>query len=256
VTGGSRSILTLRIRDVREATPRARLATIALEQHRFQYRAGQALLVAMHGHERRRPYSIATAPDDAYRQGNLELLIGVDGQGNQGAHLTLQPNALVDVEGPVGGFVLPENPADRRLVFIAGGTGIAPLRAMLRQALSVARTQISVVYSARTSEEFAFGAELSELARNGQIDLQQTVTRPSPHGEWGGKVGRIGRDHLEHLVDGHSTVFFVCGPTPLVIEIRRLLEELHVPDECVRTEDWLRSHQRACRGGVSNQGPA
>ena len=49
---------------------------------------------------------------------------------------------MVDVEGPLGSFTFPADPEERRFVFIAGGTGIAPLRAMLRHALDIPHREI------------------------------------------------------------------------------------------------------------------
>ena len=64
-------LLTLRIRDVIAATPRARVVRIALDGHPFDYAPGQAVRVAAHGADKRHPYSIAAAPADARREGCL-----------------------------------------------------------------------------------------------------------------------------------------------------------------------------------------
>ena len=61
-------LLTLPIREVIAATPSARVVRIDLSGHDFDYAAGQAVLVATHGHEKRRPYSLATSPEDARRE--------------------------------------------------------------------------------------------------------------------------------------------------------------------------------------------
>src|SRR5512134_1097048 len=149
-------------------------------------------MIASQGSERRRPYSIACAPEEADADGWLELLVGVDGEGRPGMDLTLEPGALVDIDGPVGRFTFPLRPVEKRFVFIAGGTGIAPLRSMLRHALHVPHRQIGLFYSARTPGEFAYESELRSLARDGHIELRQTVTRESAD-DWAGTRGRIGR---------------------------------------------------------------
>ena len=70
---------------------------------------------------------------------------------------------MVDVEGPLGSFTFPAAPDERRFVFIAGGTGIAPLRAMLRHALHAAAIARSACfYSARTPDEFAYEDEFRD----------------------------------------------------------------------------------------------
>ena len=148
-------MLTLPIREVLPATPRARIARIDLDGHPFDYAPGQAVSIATHGQDKRRPYSIAAAPEDSRRDGWLELLIGVNVEGSAGSHLTLEPGIPIDVDGPLGSFTFPPAPVERRFIFIAGGTGIAPLRAMMQRALHLPHRNIGLFYSARTPDEFA-----------------------------------------------------------------------------------------------------
>jgi ferredoxin-NADP reductase len=229
--------LTLSIRDVIPATPRARIVRIDLGSHEFPYAAGQALLVANHDYERRRPYSIAGAPEDARHERCLELLVGVNAEGAAGPHLTLEAGQAVDVDGPLGAFTFPANPAESRFVFIAGGTGIAPLRAMLRHALAVPHRNIGLFYSVRTPDEFAFEGELRALADAGEIELRQTVTRAGEF-DWNGARGRLDRAMLSGLVHDPETLCFVCGPPALVDEMPKLLVEMGIPRERIRIEEW------------------
>jgi NAD(P)H-flavin reductase len=230
-------VLTLPIREVLASTPRALIARLDLNGHAFSYAAGQAVAIATHGHEKRRPYSIAAAPEDAQREGYLELLIGVDAEGKPGPHLTLDPGHLIDVEGPLGTFTFPATPDERRFIFIAGGTGIAPLRAMMRHALMLPHRNIGLFYSARTPEEFAYEQELRGLAGAGEIELRQTVTRASD-ADWTGPRGRLNRDALEELVHDPATLCFVCGPPALVDEMPRILTDLGIPRTRIRVEEW------------------
>jgi NAD(P)H-flavin reductase len=233
-------LLTLPIREVLAATPRARIARLDLNNHTFDYAPGQAVAIARHGDQKRRPYSIAAAPEDARREGCLELLIGVEPDGNPGAHLTLDRRQLVDVEGPLGTFTFPATPDERRFVFIAGGTGIAPLRSMLRHALTQPHRNIGLFYSARTPDEFAYEEELRHLAAAGVIELRQTVTRLSG-AEWSGPRGRLNRDALAELVHDPATLCFVCGPPALVDEMPRVLADLGIPRTRIRVEEWANS---------------
>jgi len=230
-------VLTLTLRDVLPATPRARIARIDLDTHDFDYAAGQAVMIASHGADRRRPYSIASAPEDARRDRFVELLIGVNDDGVPGPHLALDPGALVDVEGPLGAFTFPPAPQETRFVFIAGGTGIAPLRAMLRHALHLPHRNIGLFYSARTPDEFAFEAELRDLAAAGEIELRQTVTRAAA-ADWGGARGRLDRAALAELIHHPETLCFVCGPAAMVDEMPPVLQEMGIPRERIKVEEW------------------
>lgn len=208
-----------------------------LQGQPFPYRAGQAVLIASHGTEKRKPYSIAGSPEDASSEGCLELLIGVNDAGQPGPHLQLTPGALVDVEGPLGRFTFPEAPAERRFLFVAGGTGIAPLRSMFRHSLAQGHNEVGVLYSARTPEDFAFASELQELARQGRIELRMTVTREADEA-WSGGRGRIRNEMLVPLVHAPETLCFVCGPRALVDDMPKMLAELGISRERVRIEEW------------------
>jgi ferredoxin-NADP reductase len=230
-------LLTIPIREVLPAIPRARIARLDLNGHTFDYAPGQAVSVASHGQDARRPYSIAAAPEDARRDGWLELLVGVDAGGAPGPHLTLERGQLVDVEGPFGSFTFPPAPEERRFVFIAGGTGIAPLRAMMRRALSLPHRNIGLFYSVRTPDEFAYEQELRGLAHAGEIELRQTVTRANDT-DWTGPRGRLKREALEELVHDPATLCFICGPPTLVNEMPKILAGLGIPRERIKIEQW------------------
>jgi NAD(P)H-flavin reductase len=229
-------LLTRPIIEVVPATPRARIVRIGLEGQPFPYLPGQAIMIGPHGHEKKRPYSIADAPEQALREDRLELLIGVDADGHAG-HLSLEPGTLVDLQGPLGRFTFPDQPAERRFLFIGGGTGISPLRAMLRHALNVPHDKIGLLFSARAAGEFAYEQELRGLAAEGRIELRLAVTRDVPD-HWDGRRGRFSADDLAPLVHGSETLCFVCGPPALVEDIPQVLGELGVAKERIRTEEW------------------
>src|SRR5262249_25049975 len=121
--------------------------------------------------------------------------------------------------------------------FIAGGTGIAPLRAMLRHALAISHRNVGLYYSARTPEDFAYEGEFRDLARTGAIELRQTVT-PARGPDWTRARGRIDRQTLAELVHDPATLCFVCGPPALVSEIPAVLEGLGVSRTRIRVEEW------------------
>jgi len=232
-------LLTLSVRDVRVETPRTRIAHLALEGRRLSWRAGQAVLLGSHGQPVRKPYSIACTPQQARQDGALEFLIQVGEDGTAGPHLgRLEPGLFVDVEGPFGSFVLPADPPERYFLFVAGGTGIAPLRAMLWHALAdLPDRAISVLQSARAADEFAYARELRALAGEGRIVLKQTATRAAPRW-WTGGRGRIAPADLRSMIRHADTRCYVCGPSSLVEDVPRLLRDLGVGDERIVTEQW------------------
>lgn len=230
------SLLTLPLADLTPVTPRSRLLALNLNGHGFAFLAGQAVMMGPHGAGERRPYSIASAPFLAANTGRLELLIATDA----GTDLSwAKPGALVDIEGPIGTFTYEGAPPQPHVLFIAGGVGIAPLRSMLQEALHAPHSPtVTLLYSARRSDEFAFIEEFQAYARAGRIALHQTVTRHDGD-DWQGRRGRVGRGEFEAVLQHPtSTTCFVCGPNALVSETVETLKALGVPDSLVRIEQW------------------
>ena len=233
-------LVTVPISDIIAVTPRSRLVSIDIGGHLLEFMPGQAVMVGEHGQDERRPYSIACSPEQAAETGRIELLIAVESNGGLGANLgPATPGTLVDVEGPAGIFTLPPMPSHKWLLFVAGGTGIAPLRSMLDHMLRHQPAQrVSLLYSARRGDEFAFIDELQRHADAGRLELRQTVTRDESS-SWSSRRGRIGRSHFEAVLhEPGETLCFVCGPEPLVNESVTTLEALGVPDAQIRTERW------------------
>ena len=234
-------VLSVPLISVAPVTPRSRLVTLDLTGHAFDFRPGQAVLIGAPGDEPRRPYSIACSPEQASETDTLELLIALEADGTLGPHLPeTTAGSLIDVEGPLGTFFFPVDPPEQRLLFVAGGTGIAPLRAMIDHLVRRDPGHgISLLYSARNAEEFAFIDELRGHEERGRLELHQTVTRDDST-TWAGGRGRIGRSHFERVLhDAANTLCFVCGPREMVTESVSTLSALGVPADTIRTEAWV-----------------
>ena len=177
------------------------------------------------------PYSIANAPG----QETLEFLIRQDGSAL--AVTSARRLTRVHLEGPHGRFSLAEDFFEAHAaLFVAGGTGIAPLRAMLIEALRhQKRPHCTLIYSARNSDEFAFAREFRRMAREGSIALALAATRHA-HSRWKGLSGRLGRAIFESVVrQKQDPQCYVCGPEGFVGDIRTALEQLGVTR--IRTEE-------------------
>src|SRR5262245_33336649 len=100
-----------------------RVLRLDLDDSPFVFHAGQAALIGLHGQPQRRPYSIASAPDDATRHRRLEFLLKLDAGGFIGPHLDpLTRGARIDLEGPFGAFTLTDPSDATGFLFVAGGT--------------------------------------------------------------------------------------------------------------------------------------
>lgn len=226
------SSLTGVVRSNRRATPTTRLLTIDPGEDRFDFHAGQWVNLGL-AREEAKPYSIASAPG----QRELEFLIREDGSGLELSRV--RRGTSVHVEGPHGRFTLGEEAlAGADVLFVAGGTGIAPTRSMLNDRLRREapgdRPRCSLVYSARDDREFAFLSELRRLAREGRVALSLVATRNAPS-RWKGLSGRLTAAILRSLVLNSNPVTFICGPEGFVKDVKGALEELGV--ERIRTEE-------------------
>jgi len=226
------------VREIVRETPRAILVRLDAADRRLAFSAGQAVMVGLADRPGRKPYSIASSPEDLRRSGALEFLIEVGPDGQSRPNLGgVGPGSRVAGQGPVGGFVLPRR-LPRELLFVAGGTGIAPLRAMIASALArPTPPSIALIYSARAPGEFAFIRELRRLSREGRIRLCATVTREADRA-WRGRRGRIQQAWVSAFVRNRDPLCFVCGPEPFVGGLTRMLREAGVPARNVRRERY------------------
>lgn len=222
-------------------TPWTRLLVLDIGAADFRFDAGQAVFLGRADQAVRKPYSIACAPFDARARGQLEFLIAADPDAAPDPHLAdLSPGTLVEVSGPAGRFVLPA-PAPAAALFVAGGTGIAPLRSMLNQLMADRPgTRASVAYAARTAADFAFGDELRRLAEAGRLAATMVASREPGGSGWKGPRGRLAAVHLRPLLSRGSEgpTCFVCGPPGFVAHAVSLLGALGVPPVRIRREDW------------------
>ncbi len=173
----------------------------------FSYQAGQAAALGLHGQRDRRPYSIASAPSDSSRDGTVEFLLRANPVTGLGRHLdAARAGARIDFEGPFGSFVLPDPLPDLPMLFVAGGTGLAPLRSLAREARALGhRGARHLLYSVRDLEDVAYAGELSRWPEDHGGEALVTLTRHAEV-EWTGRRGRIdrrtapGRDRRRHPV--------------------------------------------------------
>ena len=188
--------------------------------------------------DQRVPYSIASAPVEAREQDAIEFLIKIEPSGRWGHNFDrLARGQDVALDGPMGSFVVGPGARERPLLFIAGGTGIAPVRAMIHDALRHRHRGVNLLYSARTRDGFAYASELRALARRSLIGMRLHVTREAPE-RWRGERGRITAAHIAPLVQDRSTLVFVCGPAPMVADVPSMLRRTGVPGRNIKLEKW------------------
>jgi ferredoxin-NADP reductase len=238
----ARRRLVWRIGEVVETRPETpRTKSLFLEVPDWEgHKAGQHVdvrLTAEDGYQAQRSYSIASAPED----GRLALVVERIEDGEVSPYLTdvLRVGDRLELRGPIGGWFTWEAKEGGPLLLVAGGSGIAPLMAMLRhRAAAPSDASCRLLYSSRSREDAIYAEELDQLAaENGALEVFHTLTRSQPSG-WTGYSRRIDRDMLEEVAwpPGDRPLAFVCGPTPLVETVATTLVELGHDPARVKTE--------------------
>ncbi len=209
----------------------ARTTSLVLEPADWPgHRAGQHVdvrLTAEDGYQTQRSYSIASAPEDEYLVLTVERLD--DGEVSPYLTETVQPGDELELRGPVGGYFVWEESLGGPLLLVGGGSGVVPLRAMLRYHRAVGSDlPVRLLYSARTQADLIYERELPAF------DTTITLTRE----RWAGRTGRVDRELLEELAwpaTDHPIVY-VCGPTGFVEAVAAALVALGHDASRVRTE--------------------
>jgi ferredoxin-NADP reductase len=215
--------------DVVEQTMRTR--TLVLDVDRWSgHRAGQHVdirLTAEDGYQAERSYSIASGPDDP----RLELTVERIDDGEVSPYLVdeVQGGDTFEVRGPIGGYFAWSPDDGGPLLLVAGGSGVVPLRSMLR--VRPRDLPAKLVYSVRTHEDVIYRDELSALGD----DVLVTLTREQREGVRSGRVDeRLLRE--ETFAPAEDPRVFVCGPTSFVESVASALVDLGHAPERIRTE--------------------
>jgi ferredoxin-NADP reductase len=195
------------------------------------------------GHAKR-SYSIASAPDGSPRF-DIAVTHVRGGPGSTWLH-EVQPGATVSAIGPQGFFTRPGSSAPPSLM-IATGTGITPMRSMLRAALAAgSRAPTWILLGVRHEEDVVYGDELAALAgAHPFVRFEATLSRP--RGAWSGRRGYV-QTHVRELWDGLGALAretgelphaYVCGLERMVGSVRDMLrKEMGLPRQQVHGERY------------------
>jgi ferredoxin-NADP reductase len=234
--------LAWRLAEVVEVVPETpRTKSLVLEVPDWEgHKAGQHVdvrLTAPDGYQAQRSYSIASAPEDE----RLVLTVDRLDDGEVSPYLTevLMAGDKLEFRGPIGGYFTWEARDDGLLLLVGGGSGVAPLMAMIRHRIAVGSgVPTRLLYSSRSYEEIIYREELENLtARDSSLEVIHTLTRSRPQG-WSGYGRRIDAEMLAEVAwpPDESPLAFVCGPTPLVEAVGTALVGLGHDPARVKTE--------------------
>jgi ferredoxin-NADP reductase len=215
----------------------AQVRTLVLDVPEWAgHRAGQHLdvrLTAEDGYRAERSYSIAAAPGEP-----VAITVERLDDGEVSPYLTevLGAGDQLELRGPVGGYFVWDAEDAGPLLLVAGGSGIVPLRAILRHRVrSGSDAPVRLLYSSRALDGVIYRAELDEPTAG--VEVVHTLTRLQPDG-WTGYARRVDAAMLAEVAwpPGEHPLAFVCGPTSFVETVADALVQLGYPPARVKTE--------------------
>jgi NAD(P)H-flavin reductase len=201
----------------------------AAEQHGISFVPGQVAILSVPG-EAPAYFAFASAPEDA----ELEVLVKQK-LGASNLIFNLKPGERIELVSVAGhGFALDEQ-RGKDLVFVAMGTGVAPLRSALRHVLKRKDEfgQLVVLYGARTPDDFCFRDE-TDSREDGGVELRQVISRPDGH-DWSGPTGYV-QSLLDHVLPNLAApVALICGSPEMMNQTRDRLGRMGFKPEEILT---------------------
>lgn len=196
-----------------------------------------------------RAYSLASRPEDAgVAVFNIRLAVPPPGRETEippglvsSWLFSLEPGDTVITSGPFGDFHV--QPGNREMVFVGGGVGMAPLRAMIHQELGHGTTRrIRYFYGARAAADLFYSEEFETLARrHANFSWTPALSDPAPGDRWTGEIGFI-HEILRAQMSEHSAPeeceYYLCGPPVMISAVLSTLERLGVEPGAIFFDDF------------------
>ncbi len=225
------------VTEIETLTPTVKVFRLAFEPGTdFSFVAGQYVMVDIpkDGTVVQKPYSIASPP---FQKGSLDLCIKLVEGGYVSTYFftRVRVGDSLTIYEAQGFFVDRGGPHDR--VYVATGTGIAPIRSMILELYqSGFDGPIDLYFGVRYEDEILYDSDWRKLqAEHPRFQFYPTISRPRV---WSGLTGWVQDALRATLRDPASREVYVCGVVPMVKAVKPLLMELGVPRAQIHTEKY------------------
>ena len=199
--------------------------------------------------DKRNNYSLASDPaSETILRLNVRIATPPPGQdcppGSGSAHMfRVRPGDVLTATGPFGDFHI--RPTQREIVYIGGGSGMAPLRSHITHLFETQKTarRVSFWYGARSRQELFYTEHFAGIAaRFPNFSFHPALSSPLDSDTWHGPTGFIHEVVLEHHLKNHPNVraveFYLCGPPQMMKACQKMLRDLGVTDEQITFDEF------------------
>ena len=159
------------------------------------------------------------------------------------AEVMVEPGDKVTISGPYGEFAI--NETEREMVYIGGGAGMAPLRSQIFHLFRTEGTgrKVSYWYGARSMREMFYWDEFKEIEEKfPNFKMHIAMSDPKEEDNWSGYVGFIHQVLLDNYLGDHEAPedleYYICGPPMMLKAVLNMLDDLGVPEEMIRFDDF------------------
>ena len=187
------------------------------ENQRLQFLAGQYLDFLLDD-GRRRAFSIANAPhDDSVIELHIRHVPG--GDFTDYVFNDMKVGTIQRIQAPLGGFFLRET-SERPMIFMAGGTGFAPLKGIIEHAFHIGIDRPMHLFWGVRAEQDLYLPSLPEAWASSRSNLQFTPVLSEPDSNWRGETGWVHEAVLKRYPDMSGYDLYMSGPPPMVFAAR------------------------------------
>ncbi len=186
---------------------------------RLQFLAGQYIDFQLKN-GKTRSYSLANPPhDDALQELHIRHMPG--GLFTDQVFTTLKERDILRLRGPLGSFFIRED-SDKPMIFIAGGTGFAPIKGMLEHAFAAHLDREMVLYWGVRALKDLYMAELPQQwqAEHPNFTFIPVLSNPEPGDRWQGRTGLVHEAVLADFADLSGYQVYACG-APIMVDSAR-----------------------------------
>ena len=228
------AIRTLPCRVEKVEKPAEDVAIISLKLptgERLQFLAGQYIDILLRD-GKRRSFSMGNAPhDDQFLQ--LHIRKSPNGAFSKYVFEEMRERAILRFEGPLGTFYLRED-SDKPFIFVAGGTGFAPVKAQIEHLFHKGDDRPMVLYwGARAKKDLYLpDLPLQWAAEHPNFSYVPVLSDPLPDDAWNGRAGFVHQAVLDDFADLSGYQVYACG-APAMTDVARktFVEERGLPDD-------------------------